>query len=360
MSGGGAERQLGYLAGELTNMGWEVHVALLSDGPNFRRLESGGVAIHRLRARSNYDPRIGWQLLGTIRAIRPRLVQVWLVQMEVFAGLAAWIMRVPWIFSERSSAMAYPATFKNRLRILFAGAASAVVSNSVGGDQYWNSRLDIRVPRYVIPNGLPLNEIEAARPVGPEESGLVPEESVVLFVGRFSPEKNLETLRLALRYVVSRPRTVAVLCGEGPLRPQIERQLAEDGIGDRVRLPGYVGDVWRWMKRANVLVSVGFFEGHPNAVLEAMACGCPLVISDIPAHREFLNEESALLVDAHAPAAIAQAIASVFTAPEAAARRAQNARAKAAQWSSRAVARQYVQVYQEVLARRSQSGLNPG
>ena len=109
-----------------------------------------------------------------------------------------------------------------------------------------------------------------------------------------------------------------------------------------------------------MLVSVGFFEGRPNAVLEAMACGCPLVVSDIPAHREFLDEGSALLVSPEVPAAIAQAIGSVLTAPDDAARRAKEARAKAAQWSNQAMARQYAHVYQEVLARRSDSSFNPG
>lgn len=360
MGGGGAERQVAYLAGALTRFGWEVHVALLSGGPNFDRLQASGAAIHPLSARSNSDPRILWELLRTMSAVKPDLVQVWIPQMEILGGVAAAAMRIPWIVSERSSLMAYPGTVKNWLRVALARGASAVVSNSPAGDRYWQTRLNRRVPRYVIPNALPLDEIKAAPPAGPEEVGRGSEERLVLFVGRFSSEKNLSTLVAALALALRRPRTAAVLCGEGPLRRDVEQWLADNAIADRVRLPGYVQDIWRWMRRASLLVSVGLFEGQPNAVLEAMACGCPLVVSDIQAHREFLNERTALLVDPHSPVAIADAIVSVLVDPEAAALRAQAARAKAAQWSIPAIARQYAQVYQEVLARRAQLGRNTG
>lgn len=350
MAGGGAERQVAYLATELGKMGWEVHVALLSYGPNLARLRKGGAVTHLLKASKNYDPRIVWQLVQTIRAVQPCLVQVWMIQMEIFGGLAASLMGVPWLLSERSSEMAYPVTFKNRLRVLFANETDAVVSNSVSGDQYWCQRLRKSVPRYVIPNALPLDEIDAARPLEPEESGSRSREKIVLFAGRLSPEKNLDALLLALRTVVSRLETIAVICGEGPLRAGIEGRLEEWGICDRVRVLGYVDNVWSWMKRADAFVSVGFFEGHPNAVLEAMACGCPLVVSDIPSHREFLDEESALLVSPKAPSEIAHAILNVLSAPEAAARRARNARAKAARWSCRSVASQYAKAYQRIIA----------
>jgi len=351
MEGGGAERQLAYLAGELTRMGWEVHVALLYGGPNFGRLQASGAVIHELVARSNYDPRIFWQLLRVINAVKPDLIQVWMLQMEILGGMAAETARVPWVFSERCSALAYPPTPKNWLRVLLASRASAIVSNSMGGDRYWQARLNSRVPHCVVPNALPLEEIETVQPAAPEETGLGPDQRVVLYVGRFDPQKNLETLLLALREVVSRPEVVAVLCGEGALRPEVERWIKEYALPGRVLLPGYVPAVWSWIKRADVFVSVSLFEGHPNTVLEAMACGCPLVVSDIPAHREFLDEQCALLVSPYAPAEIAQAISNVLSAPAAAARRARNARARVAQWSTRAIARQYEQVYMGVLDR---------
>ena len=106
------------------------------------------------------------------------------------------------------------------------------------------------------------------------------------------------------------------------------------------------------MKAADAFVSVSYLEGQPNAVMEAMACGCPLVVSDIPMHREFLDEETALLVDPDDADAIARAIEAVLSDPEAARRRSEKARELAAQWSISEMAQQYDRVYSECLKRR--------
>jgi glycosyltransferase involved in cell wall biosynthesis len=350
MSGGGAERQAAYLVRELVGLGWDVHVAAISGGPNLDRFQASGARLHILTARGNHDPRIFWQLLRTIRALRPDLVQVWLLQMEILGGLAASALRCPWVFSERASLMAYPPTLKHRLRVLVANHAAAVVSNSATGDAYWQARVNGRVARYVIPNAVPLDEIAAARPMEPEETGIEAGRRIVLFVGRFTPQKNLEALASALRVVLMHPNTVAVLCGDGPLRAAVEQRLTEYGIRDRVRLLGYVTTVWRWMKRADVFVAPSLFEGQPNAVLEAIACGCPLVISDIPEHRELLDESTASLVDPHDAHALALAILDTLTAPAAASARARNARARVMPLSTSAMVRRYSEVYEAVLA----------
>src|SRR3954470_17446255 len=103
MGGGGAERQLAYLARPLTDSGWQLHVALRTGGPNLQRLESGGAIVHRLRGARNHDPRLAWQLARVFRRVRPDIVQVWFVQMEVLGGIISELTKTPWVMSERSS-----------------------------------------------------------------------------------------------------------------------------------------------------------------------------------------------------------------------------------------------------------------
>jgi len=325
----------------LFRLGHEVHVVALSEGPNSERLQASGARLHWLSARGNHDPWIFGQFVRTMHAVRPDVVQVWLLQMEILGGLAATVLRLPWILSERASTMAYPPCAKHWVRVRVARSAAGIVSNSSAGDAYWRARVKAGIARYVVPNALPVAEIDATSPAAPEEMGIEAGEQVVLFAGRFSGQKNLGVLVTALRRVLAQPKTVAVLCGEGALRARVERQLAEHGIRDRVRFPGYVEDIWRWMKRADVFVAPSLFEGHPNAVLEAMACGCPLVVSDIPAHREFLDQTTALLVDPHDAEALALAVLDALAAPAAAWGRARNARARVTAFSAPVVARRY-------------------
>src|SRR5918993_402699 len=135
MEGGGTERQVTYLARELVRDGCEVHVALNRGGQNLDTLEASGATVHRLGPLSNHDPRIFLRLRQLIRVIEPDVSQCWLLQMELLGGLASMSCRVPWIFSERSSAQAYPPTAKHALRIRIAAFAAAIVSNSEAGEE---------------------------------------------------------------------------------------------------------------------------------------------------------------------------------------------------------------------------------
>ena len=102
-------------------------------------------------------------------------------------------------------------------------------------------------------------------------------------------------------------------------------------------------------KKASVFVSLSASEGHPNAVMEAMHCGCPLVLSDIPAHREILDRQSALFVRPDSATEAAAAIVRVLENPSEAAQRAAYARLKAQAWSIEAMAEGYEKVYQDCL-----------
>lgn len=352
MGGGGAERQLAYLAGPMGALGWDVHVALLRGGPNLARLEGGGAIVHRLAGWTNHDPRLPLQLARVVRRVRPDLLQVWFVQMEVFGGLVAEAFGVPWILSERSSAPAYPPTWRNRLRVRMGKTADAIVANCAAGDAYWSEHGDPRVPRDVIPNAVPFDEIAAAEPAMPAHLQVSDRDTVVLFAGRFDAAKNIDRLIEALARAVRRRDTVAVLCGDGPERPRIERLIEARGLADRVRLAGYVTDIWPLLKRARAMVAVSVFEGRPNSVLEAMAAGCPLVVSDIPAHREVLTEASALWANPMDVDSIARAVTAALDDPAAARARAALARERAAEWSIGGAAAAYDGVYRRVLAHR--------
>jgi glycosyltransferase involved in cell wall biosynthesis len=116
---------------------------------------------------------------------------------------------------------------------------------------------------------------------------------------------------------------------------------------------GYVDNLWELMKRANAFVSLSRCEGCPNVVLEAMACECPLIVSDIPAHREMLAEKEALFVKLDDPEAAARAILSTLTDTAATQARAESAGANVNQRPSLEVAaRKHEAAYREMIESR--------
>ncbi len=348
MDGGGAQRQLALLAAHQVQAGHKVHVGLLARGSAYARLEESGAEIHRIAHYGKYDPSVLLGLVKLVGALRPDLVHTWLTRMDVLGGVAAQVCRLPWVISERASALYYPKSLKNWVRSRVARRANAIVSNSAAGDSYWKGLVGERVPQYIVPNAVPLDEIDRA----PADSSFPHVRGpLVLFAGRFVGQKNLPGLLAALRYVIGRSDAVALLCGEGPERPRVESAIERDLPKGRVEIAGYRHDIWTLMKRASVFVSVSFFEGHPNTVLEAMACRSPLVVSDIPEHREFLDENRAWIVDPRQPTDIADAICQALTKPEEAQRRVAAARAKVQAYSVLAAAKGYDDVYHAVLSR---------
>ncbi|MDO8773736.1 MAG: glycosyltransferase [Burkholderiaceae bacterium] len=351
---GGAERQLSLIAPALARCGVEVHVAYCSGGPNLARLEASGVHLHALASTGNYDPALAWNIFQLVRRLRPDVVQTWLLQMDILGGVAALLNRVPLIISERSSRELYIPGWKTRLRLLVGRRAASIVANSNGGIDYWrphvrDDRLHLVRNCVVVPTLDDSAVAEATAPF-PQLTG----RPLVLFAGRFSFEKNIPILIEALVLVArSLPQVAIAMLGEGPERASTMHKVAVTGLGERFFIPGFCGDLPAWMKRAAVCVSVSHFEGHPNVALEAAASGCPLVLSDIPAHREIFDEKAAILVQTDSPQSIAKAILSTLHNPGPTIDRAERARAIVSQWSLPPVVAAYKSLYLQVAERHS-------
>ena len=180
-----------------------------------------------------------------------------------------------------------------------------------------------------------------------------PDENLVLCAGRIDLSKNVEGLIAALARTAGEVRFIAIVCGEGSHSRRVQRMARKLGIADRVVFAGYVDNLAAMMKRADAFVTLSRCEGCPNVVLEAMACGTPLVVSDTPAHREILDDRTALLVKLDEPIEAGEAIKIALTDKAAARGRAAAASAKAAQRPSLEVAAQlYERAYLDVIDAR--------
>ena len=107
------------------------------------------------------------------------------------------------------------------------------------------------------------------------------EPGLIVSVGRLSPEKDHLALVRAFALVPTAGARL-VLIGEGPLRPQIEALIAALGLKARVKLTGQVTDPFEWLMRASLSVTASWFEGLGNALIEALACGTPVISTDCP------------------------------------------------------------------------------
>lgn len=152
------------------------------------------------------------------------------------------------------------------------GIVARVVQNGVDSDRY-------RVVK-------DLAEKEALR----QMLGVPEDATVFLSTGSFILRKDMKTLVSAMKRLRSDRKTALVILGDGP-QMEMLREMSRDCP---VLLPGNVTNVAEYLNAADVFVSSSLSEGLPNSVLEAMSCGLPCVLSDIPSHRELFEEEQGL------------------------------------------------------------------
>lgn len=192
---------------------------------------------------------------------------------------------------------------------------------------------------------LPTDRIEARRKLQ-----LDPQAEAVVYIGRMDVKKGLrELIEAAAALRPQRPNLRAYLVGEGPDRPVIEAAIqARDAAGYVHALPGCApGDVAVWMAAADLVTLPSYMEGCPNVVLEALACGRPMVATNVGGIPEIMSDACGRLVPPREPAALAEALASVLNANW-------DAAAISAHWgrSWNTVAAELLAVFESVLSNR--------
>lgn len=137
---------------------------------------------------------------------------------------------------------------------------------------------------------------------------------VILGVGRLNPVKDYPTLIHAFRRVLKHTPVRLLILGEGEQRAELESMVQQLGLQEDVCLPGFQQNPFPFMRSAAVLALSSLHEAAPSVLIQAMACGCPVVATDSPGGAKELldNGKYGHLVPVRDEAAMALAILSVL------------------------------------------------
>ena len=177
-----------------------------------------------------------------------------------------------------------------------------------------------------------------------------PAAEAVVYIGRMDVKKGLrELVEAAASLRLLRPDLHVYMVGEGPDRPLIESAIQANNAANYIHaLPECTfDDVAVWMAAANLVTLPSYMEGCPNVVLEALACGRPVVATNVGGIPEIMSDECGRLVPPREPVELAHALASVLD-------RTWNAMAISAHWSRSwsAVAAELLEIFESLVSIR--------
>lgn len=226
-----------------------------------------------------------------------------------FAGIPLWLAKLAGIkkriaFYRQGKDHFKPGLLKKTYnkwmnRLVYQNATKILANSKAGLDNFFpgKSRDDTRLK--VIYNGLDIaqHQVKADKNAIKKSLG-IPEDSFVIgHTGRYDKSKNHETIfKVAKQLIRENPNVYLVLCGPGP--EQLGERVRSLEIETNVRLLGYRSDIHLLLQVFDVFYFPSITEGQPNALIEAMVAGIPIVASNIPSIKEIIPHKSTnLLVD---------------------------------------------------------------
>lgn len=180
---------------------------------------------------------------------------------------------------------------------------------------------------HMVPNAYTTSTPTLNRKSAREKLSIAEDQFVLGWVGRLSREKGADVFVDAFARLANTPVTASVF-GDGPERESLRAQASARGVVDRITWHGVVREAASFFRAFDVLVLSSRTEGCPIVLFEAMAAGVPIVAANVGGVPDVLSPKEARLVPPEDPAALAEAIRDVYRDPEAAALRADAARAR--------------------------------
>ncbi len=303
---GGAELFFERLCLALHGGGDDVLPIIRADPSRAARLASGGLPVEQFAFGGALDLGTRRRLRSSVRQFAPRVAVAWMNRAARFAPMGDWAL-------VGRLGGCYDLGYYRRCDHLVGNTRGIV---RYIREQGWPAH---RV--HYLPNFAP--DLAGARPARPE----VPAGAkLVLALGRLHPNKGFDVL---VRAMAQLPGVHALIAGEGPERVALTALARDEGVADRVHLPGWVQDPSGLLAACDALACPSRLEPLGNVVLDAWSASRPVVAAAAAGPLELITPgEDGLLVPCDDPAALAQSLTLVLDHAPLAARLAASGRAR--------------------------------
>jgi len=357
---GGIERRLVAVLPRLMRRGFDVRlVCLREEGVLGQELRDQGVPLDVIPMRSRLDPLGVPKLSRYLREHRTQLVHAHMYRSMVPGTVAAKLAKVPVVFSQVHNVGTWESKRQKGMDRFLSNwrTGTICVSRAVQDDVVRT----LGIPREKAPvlyNGIDTEAYHpdaALRSKTRAELGIAEDQVVAFVPARLHSNKNpIGVVEAFEKAAADQPNALLLWAGHGPMEEQVAEAIQSRGLGGRFRLLGRRDDMAALYNAADVMVLSSFKEGFSNAVIEALACGTPVIAADVGGNREAIHDESVGWIhNAGDNAKLAEQLHHAFSRSEALAAMADKCRERAMVFSLDALVDQTDKLYRDAIARAS-------
>ena len=289
LAAGGAERVVAVLSSSLSKK-YDVEILCFFDiAPFYNVDEKVKIVNIEKRCKSTNTLMKMLFLRRYIKANKNKssIVISFMMPFYIMSGIALQGVRIPIIASERSNPF-IESRIRRLLTKILSKRFSLFVAQTEGARAFFSH---YKTPSTIIYN--PLNSSFL------NQTHVDPEELKIVSVGRLIPVKNhkllVDAFELAHKEI---QESSLVIYGDGCMKQELQIYIDQKGLAKSIILAGTTQDVPKALKEASVYACTSNYEGMPNAVIEAMACGIPVVSTKVFGSVDVIkNGENGFLVD---------------------------------------------------------------
>jgi glycosyltransferase involved in cell wall biosynthesis len=358
---GGAELQLARLLSRINRPPWRHSVIQFWDGGDEEILhmvdrDASRFAMHK---RKGFDPRFVLRFMRTLRELKPDIVHTWLASAALWGRLLVRraVGRVPVVTSMRGLDV-HGVPGEIIMDRWLARRTQRFIFNGKQLQEFWAARLKLSVDEMVtIPNGVDATKYRPSSKTGGmrESLGCPPNSVLIAMVGSLYPVKNWPMfLDVAARVRDAKRNALFLGVGGGQLLEPMRRRADVMGLSSTVHFLGRRTDVAEILGVSDIALLTSNSEGMPNAVLESMACGLPVVSTRVSGSEELVEPgANGFLVPVGDTAAAAEHVIELCDDSDLRTRMGTESRRRTGKYTFDAMAEGHESVYRRALAQRN-------
>ncbi len=367
---GGAQRQIVEFINRADRGRFDVRICSLSHYVPLADQLDDRSRLHVIVKRWKFDASVVRRLVGLLREHRTDVVHGYLFDAEIAARLAGRWAGVPVVVGSERNTDYHIKPVQRLAHRLSRGCLDLVIANSTAGVRFHSREIGLSQERYrVVRNGV---DLERFRPRAAENVrariGIAPEVPVVGMFASLKRQKNHPLLLRAAASLVDQMPDLRILLvgdmlygglhGSDTFARSVHDMISDLGLTEHCVLLGNRADVEVLYPACDVTVLPSLFEGTPNVLLESMACGVPVIATDVADNRELVAEgKTGHLVSLDDTELLAKRLRELLSDRERRAAMAQSARAHAErEWSNARLAQNTEAVYTDALEAAWRSG----